>query len=223
MSSTTTQTSPFKLAPLPYEYNALEPIIDKETLTIHHSKHHQTYATNLQNVYKGSIADLAELQTDIFNAGPGVRNNGGQHYNHAFYWEGMCNPDQALASKPSANLEKALIDKYGSVEKMKEVFNDLAAPGKTFGSGWVWLTVDRKGSLDVLTTKNGDNPLMKGVFPTESYPILVIDLWEHAYYLKHQNRRPEYVSNWWKVVNWEKVSENFEYVMKNKKGVPVRG
>jgi Fe-Mn family superoxide dismutase len=213
----------FNLAPLPYSYDGLESIIDKQTLEIHHSKHHQTYVTNLNNVYKGPITDLAELQYDIFNAGPGVRNNGGQHYNHAFYWEGMAPPGVASKTKPSAQLEQALVSKFGSVDKMKEAFNALAAPGKTFGSGWVWLTVDAAGSLDIVTTSNGDNPLMKGVFPTVSTPILVIDLWEHAYYLKYQNRRPEYVENWWKVVNWEKVSENFEYATANKKAVPVRG
>ena len=153
-----------------------------------------------------------------------MRNSGGGHYNHAFFWDEMAPADKAKKTKPSAALQ-ALIDKsFGSTEAMKEKWAAAAAPGAVFGSGWVWLVVNGKDELEIVGTPNQDNPLMKGVLKAGvMYPILGLDVWEHAYYLKYQNRRPEYVDAWWNVVNWDKINDNFDYVLKNHKGVPVRG
>ena len=153
-----------------------------------------------------------------------IRNNGGGHYNHAFFWEEMAPADQASKTKPSEQLAALIDSSFGSLDAMKEKFEAQAAPGAVFGSGWVWVCVNQAGDkLEIVGTPNQDNPLMKGVTSEIMYPILGLDVWEHAYYLKYQNRRPEYVSNWWNVVNWDKVSENCAYVVKNHAGVPVQG
>ena len=142
----------------------------------------------------------------------------------AFFWSEMAPADQAKKTKPSSDLEGLINKSFGSMDKMKEEFEAMAAPGATFGSGWVWVVLNNKGDkLEVVNTANQDNPLMKGIKDEIKFPILGLDVWEHAYYLKYQNRRPEYVSNWWNVVNWDKVSENFAYVSKNHAGVPVEG
>jgi Fe-Mn family superoxide dismutase len=136
----------------------------------------------------------------------------------------MAPPDQAKNTKPSPELEAMIKKSFGSMDEMKVAFEARAAPGALFGSGWVWVCVNQKGDeLKLVGTPNQDNPLMKGVLDEVMFPILGLDVWEHAYYLKYQNRRPEYVSNWWNVVNWDKVSENFAYVVEKKAGVPVRG
>mmetsp|Transcript_36263 Transcript_36263/g.84846 ORF Transcript_36263/g.84846 Transcript_36263/m.84846 type:complete len:161 (+) Transcript_36263:512-994(+) len=157
---------------------------------------------------------------NALDAGP-VRNSGGGHYNHAFFWDEMVPPDQAKTSKISPQLQKMIDSSFGSVDEMKAKFEAAAAPGAVFGSGWVWVCYNGDG-LEIVGTPNQDNPLMKGVKDKIMFPILGIDVWEHAYYLKYQNRRPEYVKNWWNVLNWDKVSENLAYVVENKKGVSVR-
>jgi len=146
---------------------------------------------------------ILDLMESAIDAGPAVRNNGGGHYNHAFFWEEMAPPDKAKKTKPSDQLQ-ALIDKsFGSLDDMKAQFNARAAPGALFGSGWVWVCVNKKGDeLKLVGTPNQDNPLMKGAADEIMFPILGLDVWEHAYYLKYQNRRPEYVENWWNLVNW---------------------
>jgi Fe-Mn family superoxide dismutase len=208
---------------LNYPFEALEPYIDAPTMKIHHDKHHATYVANINKATEGKDeVDILELQLNALEAGPAVRNNGGGHYNHAFFWDEMAPPDEAAKTKPSAELEAAINKAFGSLDEMKAAFEARAAPGALFGSGWVWICVSSDG-LKLVGTPNQDNPLMKGVADEVMYPILGLDVWEHAYYLKYQNRRPEYVSNWWNVVNWDKVSENFAYVSEKKAGVPVRG
>lgn len=214
----------YDLPDLPYAFDALEPYIDAPTMKIHHDMHHNTYVTNINNAMKDKPAvDIRDLQTDALTAAPGVRNSGGGHYNHAFFWDEMAPHDKAKNTKPSAKLQGMIDSAFGGTEKMKEEWAAKSAPGAVFGSGWVWLVVNGKDELEIVGTPNQDNPLMKGVKDEIKYPILGVDVWEHAYYLKYQNRRPEYVANWWNVVNWDKVNENLDYVLKEHKGVPVRG
>jgi len=210
---------------LKYPFEALEPYIDAPTMKIHHDKHHATYVANINKATEGKPdVDILELQLNALEAGPAVRNNGGGHYNHAFFWDEMAPPEEAKKTKPSAELEAMINKSFGSIDEMKSAFEARAAPGALFGSGWVWICVNAAGNeLKLVGTPNQDNPLMKGVADEVMFPILGLDVWEHAYYLKYQNRRPEYVSNWWNVVNWDKVSENFAYVVEKKSGVPVRG
>jgi Fe-Mn family superoxide dismutase len=204
----------FKLPPLPYDYQALEPHIDTQTMQIHHSKHHQTYVNNI-NAQVEKFGDLKQLDlvglleaagTDKVPAGAAtaVRNNGGGHWNHSFFWKIMTNPSNT--NGPSGDLKQDVEQAFGSLDAMKEKFN-AAAAGR-FGSGWAWLAV-KYGKLIVTDTANQDNPLMKNIVDTNAIPVLGLDVWEHAYYLKYQNRRPEYISNWWNVVNWEQVSSNY--------------
>lgn len=210
---------------LPYSFEALEPYIDTPTMSIHHDKHHATYVANINKATEGKDEKpILDLMADALEAGPAYRNSGGGHYNHAFFWEEMAPPDQAKKTKPSAQLEELINKSFGSMDEMKSQFEARAAPGALFGSGWVWICVTQKGDeLKLVGTPNQDNPLMKGVLDEVMFPILGLDVWEHAYYLKYQNRRPEYVSNWWNVVNWDKVSENCKYVVENKAGVNVVG
>lgn len=207
-----------------YPFEALEPYIDAPTMKIHHDKHHATYVANINKATEGKPeVDILDLQLNALEAGP-VRNSGGGHYNHAFFWDEMAPPDQAAKTKPSPELEAMINKSFGSFDEMKAAFEAQAAPGAVFGSGWVWVCVSADGKeLKIVGTPNQDNPLMKGVTDEVMFPILGIDVWEHAYYLKYQNRRPEYVSNWWNVVNWDKINENFTYVTEKKAGVPVRG
>lgn len=212
----------YELPDLPYPFEALEPYIDTPTMKIHHDKHHATYVANINKAREGKEeVPILDLMADALEAGP-VRNSGGGHYNHAFFWEEMAPADEAKKTKPSAELA-AMIDKsFGSMDEMKAKFEAQAAPGAVFGSGWVWVCVNKKGDeLKIVGTPNQDNPLMKGVTDEIMFPILGLDVWEHAYYLKYQNRRPEYVSNWWNVVNWDKINSNFDYVVKNHAGVSV--
>lgn len=210
---------------LPYPFEGLEPYIDAPTMKIHHDKHHATYVANINKATEGKDeVPILDLMENALDAGP-IRNSGGGHYNHAFFWEEMAPPDQAKKSKCSDQLEKMINKSFGSMDEMKEAFEAKAAPGATFGSGWVWVAVNKAGDeLKIVNTANQDNPLMKGVLDEGvMFPILGLDVWEHAYYLKYQNRRPEYVSNWWNVVNWDKVSENCAYVVKEHAGVNVKG
>lgn len=192
----------FELPKLNYAYDALEPTIDARTMEIHHSKHHQAYVDNLNNAIAGtdlegkSLEDLQKIGTDK----PAVRNNGGGHYNHSLFWE-LLTPG---GSKEPVGNVKAEIEKIGGFEKFKEDFSNAA---KTrFGSGWAWLVKNSDGSVVVSSTPNQDNPLMP-VADVQGTPILGIDVWEHAYYLKYQNKRPDYVSAFFDVINWDKVEE----------------
>ncbi len=183
----------YELPPLPYDYDALEPYIDEQTMHLHHDKHHAAYVTNLNNALKDRsghpdvsaeelIRRLQEVPEDIRTA---VRNNGGGHVNHTMFWQIM---------KPNA---------FGSFDAFKAAFNDAGV--KRFGSGWAWLVLDRNGKLSVTSTANQDNPQTDGL-----YPVMGNDVWEHAYYLKYQNRRPDYLNAWWNVVNWDEVARRYE-------------
>lgn len=210
---------------LPYPFEALEPSIDAPTMKIHHDKHHATYVANINKATEGKEeVPILDLMENALEAGPAYRNSGGGHYNHAFFWEEMAAPADAAKTKPSEQLTALINKSFGSMEEMKSAFEAKAAPGATFGSGWVWICVNQAGDeLKLVNTANQDNPLMKGVLDEISFPILGLDVWEHAYYLKYQNRRPEYVSAWWNVVNWDKVSENCAYVVEKHAGVNVKG
>jgi len=214
----------FALPSLPYEYDALEPHIDAQTMQIHHGKHHAAYVAGLNAALpdgagKCDAAALAALQASAPSKGVAVRNHGGGHYNHALFWVNMA-PATGPSSEPSADLAAAIDDKFGSLEGMKEAFSK-AAMGR-FGSGWAWLGVKPDGSLAITSTANQDNPLMEGLeYAVEKMvPILGLDAWEHAYYLKYQNRRADYVTAFWDVVNWNKVSRNYEVYAKHGKAVP---
>lgn len=195
----------FELAPLPYAYDALEPHIDKATMEIHHSKHHQAYVNNLNNAVAGNEMEslsLEELIASISKYPAAVRNNGGGHWNHTFFWNIMA---PAKSSKPSDDLLTAINTAFGSFDDFKKQFAQAGAT--RFGSGWAWLVKTESG-LKVSSTPNQDNPLMD-VADVKGTPILGLDVWEHAYYLKFQNRRPDYIETWWNVVNWDAVSELF--------------
>lgn len=192
----------FELPKLAYSYDALEPTIDARTMEIHHTKHHQAYVDNLNNAIAGtdlegkSLEEIQKIGTDK----PAVRNNGGGHFNHSLFWE-LLTPG---GSKEPVGNVKAEIEKIGGFEKFKEDFSNAA---KTrFGSGWAWLVKNSDGSVVVSSTPNQDNPLMP-VADVQGTPILGLDVWEHAYYLKYQNRRPDYVSAFFDVINWDKVEE----------------
>jgi len=196
----------FELPQLPYDFSALEPHIDGKTMEIHHGKHHNAYVTNLNKAVEGS--DLAgksldELMKNISSAPAAVRNNGGGHYNHSLFWT-VIGPNGG--GEPSGELAEAINSKFGSFAALKEEFNNAAAT--RFGSGWAWLTVDGSGQLQVSSTPNQDNPVMD-VADVKGTPILGLDVWEHAYYLNYQNRRPDYISAFWNVVNWEEVSKRY--------------
>lgn len=198
---------PYSLSELGYSYDALEPYIDKATMEIHYSKHHAAYIANLNNAIKGTDAEklpLSEIISNISKYPVAVRNNGGGHYNHSLFWK-MLSPKSSGA--PKGKLADALNSTFGSIEKFKEEFESAA---KTrFGSGWAWLSVDSNGKLFVSSTPNQDNPLMD-VVDKKGTPVLCLDVWEHAYYLKYQNRRPDYVSAFWSVVNWAEVERRYE-------------
>jgi superoxide dismutase, Fe-Mn family len=197
-----------QLPPLPYPNEALEPHIDAQTMEIHHDKHHNTYVTNLNNAIEGNaeleamsaeelIQNLDKVPEDKRTA---VRNNGGGHVNHTMFWEIM-GPN---GGEPSGTLLDAISEAFGSVDAMKEAVNKAGAG--QFGSGWAWVVVGSDGKLSVTSTPNQDNPMMEG----KGTPILGVDVWEHAYYLKYQNRRPDYLSAWWNTVNWSAVAKRYE-------------
>lgn len=196
----------FTLPALPYSFDALEPNIDKETMQIHHNKHHQAYVDNLNKAIAGTENENKSLEELVASAGkisPAVRNNGGGHWNHSFFWE-ILSPEGG--GKPTGALAEAIDEAFGSFDEMKEKFN--AAGTTRFGSGWAWLGV-LDGKLAICSTPNQDNPLMD-VAECKCIPILGCDVWEHAYYLKYQNKRPDYLKAFWNVVKWEKVSQHFE-------------
>jgi superoxide dismutase, Fe-Mn family len=201
----------FELPPLPYDYAALEPTIDEATMKLHHDKHHQAYVTNLNGAVEKHpdlgkktpeelIKDLNSVPEDVRTV---VRNNGGGHVNHTMFWQIMAPKG---GGNPTGTIAGQIQTDFGGFEDFKKAFNDAAA--KQFGSGWGWL-VWKDGKLAIMTTPNQDNPMMQGL-----YPILGNDVWEHAYYLKYNNRRPEYLAAWWNVVNWTEVNKRFEQARK---------
>ena len=195
----------FTLPALPYAHDALEPHIDTLTMQIHHGKHHQAYVDNLNKAIAGTPHENKSLEELVKAAGtisPAVRNNGGGHWNHSFFWE-LLAPNAGGA--PTGALAAAINDVFGSFDSFKEKVNTAGAT--RFGSGWAWLIINN-GTLQVTSTPNQDNPLMD-VAEVKGTPLLGVDVWEHAYYLKYQNRRPEYMGAIWNVINWNKVAENF--------------
>lgn len=196
----------FELPQLPYAYDALEPHIDKETMNIHHTKHHNTYVTNLNNALAGNEELLSKTVEEVVSnldavpeaARTAVRNNGGGHANHSLFWQIL---SANGGGEPTGALADALNSKFGNLETFKEEFAKAATT--RFGSGWAWLVVNN-GELEVTSTPNQDSPLMEG-----KTPVLGLDVWEHAYYLNYQNRRPEYINSFWNVVNWDAVAERF--------------
>jgi Fe-Mn family superoxide dismutase len=203
----------YELPKLPYDYNALEPHIDARTMEIHHTKHHQAYITNLNNAIKGKadlekksvqdlIGDLNSVPEDIRTA---VRNNGGGHANHSFFWKIM---GPKAGGEPKGKLADDIKSTFGGFDQFKEKFADAGV--KRFGSGWAWLIKNKSGKPEIVSTANQDSPLMgKAIAGAEGTPILGVDVWEHAYYLNYQNRRPDYLKAWWNVVNWDAVAKNY--------------
>ncbi len=196
----------YELAPLPYDYAALEPHIDTQTMMLHHDKHHQAYVNNLNAAIEKHpelgkqtpeelLRNLATVPEDIRTV---VRNNGGGHVNHTMFWKIM---KQGGGGEPTGEIAAQIAKDFGSFEEFKKLFNETTA--KQFGSGWGWLVFEQ-GKLKIATTPNQDNPLSNGV-----YPILGNDVWEHAYYLKYQNRRPDYLAAWWNTVNWDEINKRF--------------
>lgn len=192
---------------LPYAYNALEPYIDAQTMEIHHTKHHQAYITNLNNAVAGTEAEgksILELVKNVDKYSVAIRNNGGGHWNHSFFWE-LLSPN--AVKSPSGELLEKIEKKWGSLDKFKEEFGKAAL--SRFGSGWAWLCLEKDGSLEICSTANQDNPLMPGV-GCEGIPLLGLDVWEHAYYLKYQNRRADYINAFWSVLDWNAVEKNYK-------------
>ena len=201
----------FELPALPYASDALEPHIDKATMEIHHGKHHQAYVDNLNKALAGTEGENSKIEDILANVSKypaAVRNNGGGHYNHTFFWSIM-SPNGGNA--PSGDLAAAIDSAFGSFDDFKKKFAEAGAT--RFGSGWAWLTVSADGSLQVSSTPNQDNPLMD-VAEVKGTPILGMDVWEHAYYLKYQNKRPDYIAAFWNVVNWDAVADRFTQAKK---------
>ncbi len=202
----------YTLPNLSYDYKALEPYIDAKTMEIHYSKHHQAYVNNLNAAIESAkydspkcvcelISDLSKVPESIRTA---VRNNGGGHYNHKFFWKIIA---PGGAKSPEGDLSKAINSELGGLDALIEGFNKAAV--SRFGSGWAWLIVKPDGKLAVTSTPNQDSPIMKGVAEVAGQPVLGLDVWEHAYYLNYQNRRPDYVAAFWKIVNWTQANENY--------------
>jgi superoxide dismutase, Fe-Mn family len=204
----------YELPSLPYPTDALEPSIDAKTMEIHHGKHHATYVNNLNKALESApelsnkpidelIADLSAVPEKIRTA---VRNNGGGHSNHTFFWKIMA---AGAGGKPTGKLADAIDKKFGSFDEFKSKLE--AAGAARFGSGWAWLIVNPSGELEIVSTANQDSPLMgKAIAGTEGKPVIGVDVWEHAYYLKYQNRRPDYLKAWWDVVSWSAAQKNYE-------------
>ena len=197
----------FSVPDLPYDYGALAPTIDEATMKLHHDKHHQAYVDKLNDAVKADSSlegkDLEDILASISSQPAAVRNNGGGHWNHSFFWETMT----PGGGQPSGALAEAIDKTFGSLDAMKEKFN--AAGVGQFGSGWVWLVAGEGGALEIVATPNQDNPLMD-VVSSNGTPILGNDVWEHAYYLTYNNRRPDYLKAWWDVVSWDKAGERYD-------------
>jgi Fe-Mn family superoxide dismutase len=201
----------FELPKLKYSFNALEPYIDAMTMEIHHDKHHGGYVNNLNKAVEGTDMEklsLEDLLKSVSKHPVTVRNNGGGHYNHSMFWLIM-KPNGG--GKPSGALASAIDKQFGSFDDFKKKFSDAAAA--RFGSGWAWLILKSDGKLEITSTPNQDNPLMD-VAEVKGFPIFGLDVWEHAYYLKYQNRRPEYITNFWNIVNWDEVANRFQNPLK---------
>lgn len=189
------RTYPFLLDPLPYDYDGLEPVIDKETMSIHHDKHHQAYVDNLNKALETNQGLQAkELEELLFSDIPAVKNNAGGVWNHDFFWKVMCSGGKQMSDA----FRRMIGDTFGSVDEFVRIF-EAAALGR-FGSGWAWLVQNADGGLEILSTANQDNPMIDGF-----RPLLALDVWEHSYYLKYRNKRVDYVKAWWQVVDWEYV------------------
>lgn len=207
-----TLKSPYKLPKLPYAENALEPAIDAETMKIHHGRHHQAYVDNLNKALdKNEKANLQQLMANVSTRSAAIRNNGGGHWNHSFFWT-ILTPKKDEQQIPQ-DLEAELTQTFGSFDKFKEEFEKQGAT--QFGSGWAWLIRNSEGKLEVTATPNQDNPLMD-VAPKRGTPILGIDVWEHAYYLKYQNKRADYMKSFWQIVNWQQVAKYDKEAKKKK-------
>lgn len=196
---------------LPYAFNALEPHIDQMTMEIHYERHHKGYYNNFIKAIAGTEMErmsMEQIFDNMSNYSEGIRNNAGGHYNHVLFWSVM---SPYGGGEPGGKLLNALNESFGSVEKFKARFEDAART--RFGSGWAWLSLDKEGKLFISSTPNQDNPLMN-IVENRGIPILGLDVWEHAYYLKYQNRRPDYISNFWNVVNWEEVNRRYEAALK---------
>ncbi len=193
--------SHFKLAPLPYSYTALEPFISAETLQFHHDKHQQTYVTKLNELLTGSPLANASLDEIVLQSSGPLFNSAGQHWNHDFYWKSLAAASERSATGP---LLEALQKTFGSLDAFKATFEKQAAA--LFGSGWTWLVLDQKGELQIVHTKDADNPLRQDMIP-----LFTCDVWEHAYYIDYRNARPQYLSNFWNILNWEFVETNYRH------------
>lgn len=196
---------------LPYRYDALEPYIDAKTMEVHYSKHHRTYFDKFITAVNGTELEnlsLEEIFASVSTLPAAIRNNGGGYYNHIVYWECM-SPN--AKSAPEGNLAQKIDQTFGGLEQFKDLFADTAM--NTFGSGFVWLVATQSGELEIISTPNQDNPLMD-IIATEGTPILALDVWEHAYYISYQNRRPEYVNAWWNVVDWQVVEDKYNQAVK---------
>jgi Fe-Mn family superoxide dismutase len=208
MASQLIQTVPFSQTPLPYSFQALEPIIDALTMEIHYTKHASAYTKNLNDAasaeFKGQNIKLEDALKTISTYSPKLRNNGGGHYNHELFWKAMQAPGGP--SLQEGTLKTAMLTSFNSMENFKTKLSDAAMT--RFGSGWAWLYVDEKKTLQIGSTPNQDNPLMD-VSTIKGTPILGLDVWEHAYYLKYQNKRAEYVNNWFNLINWKSAEERF--------------
>jgi superoxide dismutase, Fe-Mn family len=201
----------FTLPNLPYAFNALEPHIDARTMEIHHGKHHNGYVTNLNNAVAGTDAEnlsIEDICKSVSKYPVGVRNNGGGHFNHSLFWT-ILGPNAGGA--PAGALAAAIDSAFGSIGEFKTKF--AAAAAGRFGSGWAWLLIDGHGKLEISSTPNQDNPLMD-IADAKGVPVLGLDVWEHAYYLNYQNRRPDYIAAFWNIVNWNEVSSRFDTAMK---------
>ena len=197
----------FTLADLPYAFNALEPHIDAKTMEIHHDRHHKAYTDNLNKAIEGTAQEnmsIEEILKNVSKLSPAIRNNGGGFYNHNLFWEIM---SPKGGDMPMGALGNALMDTFGTFTAFKEQFT--AAATTRFGSGWAWLYKDNEGKLKIGSTPNQDNPLMD-VSEIKGTPLLGLDVWEHAYYLHYQNKRPDYITAWWNLVNWKEVTRRFE-------------
>lgn len=197
---------------LPYAYDALEPYIDAKTMEVHYSKHHKTYYDKFMAAIAGTDLEqqpLTEIFANISKHSPAVRNNGGGYYNHILYWNCMSKDG---GGEPSGDLAKDILATFGDLESFKDQFAQAAI--NTFGSGFAWLVV-KDGALKIVSTSNQDNPWMDAV-ESQGEPILALDVWEHAYYISYQNRRPDYINAWWNVVNWDAVAENYAQALANK-------
>lgn len=206
-----------QLPKLPYAYQALEPHLDARTMEIHHDKHHRAYVDNLNKALVGSPLATKTIEEIVRspNLPAAIRNNGGGHYNHSLFWSVMAPVSQkANLLKKGSALEQAIVRDFGSVEKFKELFTQAALT--RFGSGWAWLVLTADSKLAVTSTNAQDNPLMQISDVTKGTPVLGLDVWEHAYYLKFQNRRPDYVKAWWNVVNWSEVEKRFAQALASK-------